>query len=97
METTNKIDEGTTKAATITSLNVEIEELEGIMAPVTGIIRWPGQNHNETLVRDEEIELKIEEIEELEEIMAPVAGILRFPGSNHNETLVLDDETSLEL
>jgi hypothetical protein len=54
METTKKVDEATAKATTIISLNVEIEELEPIVAP---ILAKPVGNHNETLVVDEGISL----------------------------------------
>jgi len=56
-----------------------VEELEAIAAP--GVY----QNHNETLIFDEDDMESIIVVEELETIAAP--GIWE----NHNETLVLDE------
>jgi predicted small metal-binding protein len=65
------------ESAEVESVDLRIEELEPIVAP---IVKW---NHNETAVPDEEILL---EIEELEPIVAP--GVKY----NHNETVIHDEE-----
>ena len=83
MSNTTLNDEKTTGVTK--TFEIEIEELEAIIAPVTGV----RPNHNETLIRDTQVEEISVEIEELEAIIAP--GIGRgLP--NHNETLVRDTE-----
>jgi hypothetical protein len=64
------------------TLEIEVEELEAKIAPSKGI----NLNHNETLVRDAEVNESVIEIEELEAIVAPYIGVR----PNHNETLVRD-------
>ena len=61
MKTTAHAHQSSTAA--ITTLEIEIEELEGIVAPAGGpgdeLIRKLAVNHNETFVRDEEFRLDV--------------------------------------
>ena len=69
--------EADTKLETPLPLELDVEELEAIIAPSARVVF----NSNETLVADPE-ELQLE-IEELEPIVAPAGRI----GLNSNETL----------
>ena len=70
------------KAMVPVEIELEVEEVEEVIAPITVM------NHNETIFSDE-VQLNVDE---LEEVISPVVAM------NHNETLRTDEiELEIEL